>query len=167
VKVSDTELNATTQAILALLDASGRPYERMDHPPIRTSEDAARLRGTDLAIGGKSLLFKIGTEPDFRLFVVSGARRTANRPMRHFFGVQKLRFARREELFQHTGLEPGCVPPFGRPIFDLPVYVDALLAKGSHIAFSAADHRVSVRMKMADYLAVAQPDGVFSFSAEQ
>ena len=110
------------------------------------------------------LLFKIGKQPDFRLFVVSAALRTDNRPMRRFFGVQKLRFARREELLSLTGLEPGCVPPFGRPLFDLPLYVDAGIAAGDEIAFTAADHRVSIRMKMADYLAVAKPEAVFSFS---
>lgn len=161
-----TPENTVTKDIFALLDASGCPYERIDHPAVRTSADAARLRGTPLSIGGKSLLFKIGKQPDFRLFIVAASRRTANRPLRQFFGVQKLRFARREELLAHTGLEPGCVPPFGRPIFDLPVYVDSALAAGEELAFTAADHRISVRMKMADYLAAAKPDGVFAFGQD-
>ena len=155
---------SVTQRIVSLLDAAGVPYERMEHPVVRTSEEAARTRGTPLEIGGKSLLFKIGKKADFRLFVVSAALRTDNRPMRRFFGVQKLRFARREELLAHTGLEPGCVPPFGAPIFDVPLYVDASLAAGAEIAFTAADHRVSIRMKVADYLTVAKPTAVFAFS---
>lgn len=153
-----------TRAIFALLDQAGVPYERIEHPAARTSEEAAAVRGTPLAIGGKSLLFKIGKQPDFRLCIVSAARQTDNRPMRKFFGVQKLRFARREELLQHTGLAPGCVPPFGRPIFDLPLFVDAALADEEELAFTAANHQISVRMRMADYLAVARPDGVFHFS---
>ena len=100
------------------------------------------------------------------LFVLSAARRTDNRPMRHHLGVQKLRFARREELLTHTGLEPGCVPPFGHPLFNLPVYVDASLAAGEEIAFTAADHRLSIRMAMGDYLAVARPAGIFDFSRD-
>lgn len=120
-----------------------------------------------LAIGGKSLLFKIGKRPDFRLLVLSAARRTDNRLIRKHFGVQKLRFARTEELLEHTGLRPGCVPPFGRPIFDLPLYVDQELADKAEIAFTPADHRISVRMAMADYLAVAAPVDVFAFSRPQ
>jgi Ala-tRNA(Pro) deacylase len=155
---------SVSETILTLLEASGVPYTRIDHPVVKTSEEAARTRGTPLAIGGKSLLLKIGKKPDFRLFVVSASRRTDNRPLRKFLGVQKLRFARREELLAHTGLEPGCVPPFGRPVFDLPVYVDAHLAAGAEIAFTAADHCVSIRMQMSDYLALAQPEAVFAFS---
>ncbi len=157
---------SVTETILALLDEAGVAYTRIDHPVVKTSEEAAQTRGTPLEIGGKSLLLKIGKKPDFRLFVVSASRRTDNRPLRKFLGVQKLRFARRDELLAHTGLEPGCVPPFGRPVFALPVYVDAHLAAGDEIAFTAADHCVSIRMKMADYLAVAQPEAVFSFSRE-
>jgi len=158
--------HSVTQAIFELLEGSGRPFERLDHPPVRTSEHAAELRGTPLSIGGKSLLFKVGKKPDFRLFVLKASQRTENRPMRKFFGVQKLRFARPEELLAHTGLTPGCVPPFGRPVFDLPVYVDAELAAGDEIAFTAADHRISVRMAMADFLEIAQPDGIFAFARD-
>ncbi|HCH63110.1 MAG TPA: hypothetical protein DFR83_09915 [Deltaproteobacteria bacterium] len=157
-------VSTTTERIMSLLDSAGVPYRCIEHPVVRTSEEAARVRGTPLEIGGKSLLFKIGKKSDFCLFVVSAALRTDNRPMRRFLGVQKLRFARREELLSHTGLEPGCVPPFGAPIFDLPLYVDERLAAGEEIAFTAADHRMSIRMKMADYLTVANPTGVFAFS---
>lgn len=158
--------NGVTKAIFRMLEASGRPYTRVDHVAATSSPHAAQLRGAPLAIGGKSLLFKIGRSPDFRLLVVSAARRTENRRIRRHFGVQKLRFARPEELLAHTSLRPGCVPPLGRPIFDLPVFVDAALAASDEIAFTAADHRISVRMAMADYLAVAQPDGIFPFSGD-
>ena len=161
--MADFAYNAVTESIFALLDASGVPYQRQHHAAVESSEHAAQLRGVPLAMGGKSLLFKIGRRPDFRLMVISAAQRTDGRRMRHHFGVQKMRFARTEELLAHTGLRPGCVPPFGRPIFDLPVYVDAELAAGEELAFTAADHRVSVRMAMADYLAVARVDGVFDF----
>jgi prolyl-tRNA editing enzyme YbaK/EbsC (Cys-tRNA(Pro) deacylase) len=160
----DASAPTVTDRIVALLNAAGVAYTRLEHPVVKTSEEAARTRGTPLEIGGKSLLFKIGKTSDFRLFVVSAARRTDNRPMRRFFGVQKLRFARREELMVHTGLEPGCVPPFGPPVFDVPLYVDTHLAGLEEIAFTAANHRLSIRMKMADYLAVAKPAAVFSFS---
>ena len=155
--------NDRTRAIFALLDASGVAYSRQHHAAVDSSEHAAKLRGVPLAMGGKSLLFKIGKRPDFRLLVISAAQRTDGRLIRKHFGVQKMRFARTEELMAHTGLRPGCVPPFGRPIFDLPVYVEAELAAREEIAFTAADHRISVRMKVADYLAVAKVDGVFSF----
>ena len=49
--------NSVTQAIFALLDASGRPFSRQEHIALTSSEHAAELRGVPLAMGGKSLLF--------------------------------------------------------------------------------------------------------------
>ncbi len=158
-----TERGATKQ-IFGLLRASGHPHTWQHHAPIVSSLHAAELRGASLAIGGKSLLFKIGKQPDFRLMVLSAARLTDNRLIRKHFGVQKLRFARPEELLAHTGLRPGCVPPFGRPVFDVPLYVDQELAEKAEIAFTPADHCISVRMAMAHYLEVSAPVDVFAFS---
>lgn len=115
-------------------------------------------------MGGKSLLFKRGKRRDFCMVVVSAAAATDNRILRKYLGVQRLRFATRDELHHHTGLTPGCVPPFGHPVFDLPLYVEAGLAAGDTIAFTAGDHRVSIVMQMADYLELAQPDGIFAFA---
>jgi len=48
-----------------------------------------------------------------------------------------LRFASREELLELTGLVPGSVPPFGRPILPFPLYVDTGIAANDRIAFNA------------------------------
>lgn len=139
------------------------PYDRIDHPPTFTSEEAAAVRGTPLAIGGKSLVMKVGT--DFALFVLSGARSLKGRRIQRHFRASRLRFATREELQALTGLEPGCVPPFGRPVFDLPLYLDTASAAQDRIAFNPGDHTVSIVMQTADYLAVARPVEAFEFAA--
>ena len=149
--------------IEALLD--GVPHERRVHAPTHSAVEAAAIRGTPLAIGGKSLLFKLGKR-DFAMLVVSGAKRTSNRAIRHALGIQRLRFARPDELLQHTGLTPGCVPPFGRPVFDVPLYVDEATVAQARIAFSLASHEESIVMQTADWLALARPERVFAFSAE-
>ena len=149
------------QRLTELLEASGRPVRWLEHAYADTAESVAEARGTPLAIGGKSLVFKL---PDgFALFVLSGARRVDSKAIRRRFGG-KLRFATREELHALTGLVPGCVPPFGRPLFEVELYVDAHTAEQPEIAFSAAEHTRSARMATADYLAVAQPADIFRFS---
>lgn len=75
-----------------------------------------------------------------------------------------MRFATAEELLALTGLTPGCVPPFGHPIFDIPLYVDRSIVDNDEIAFSAGLHTASIRMRTADYLRAAQPAATFSFS---
>lgn len=160
-------MNPVTEHILALLRASGRPFDEQRHALSHTAAEAARARGTPLNIGGKSLVLKLGKRPDFGLFVVSGARRLDNRSVRHALGISRMRFATEEELLQLTGLRPGSVPPFGRPLFDLPLYVDTFTAQQPIIAFTLADHAHSAVMTTEDWLAVAKPEAVAVFSRER
>ena len=75
--------------------------------------------------------------------------------------MSRLRFATPEELAALTGLTPGCVPPFGRPIFELDLYVDAALAAQDEIAFTAGDHGCSIIMPTAAWLDAARPTATF------
>ncbi|MEL6341666.1 MAG: YbaK/EbsC family protein [Myxococcota bacterium] len=151
--------------IAALLDAAAVAYTRIDHPPTTTAKEAADARNLPMSLGGKSLVMKLGTSDDFAVFAVSGDRKTKSSLIRRALGVQRFRFATRDELHSLTGLVPGCVPPFGRPIFDLPLYVDQRIAGNERIAFSPGRHDVSFLMSVADYLSVAQPERIFPFSA--
>lgn len=151
--------------ITTLLRAHSAPFTTIEHEHAETSEEVAAARGTPLHIGGKSLVLKLGSSGDrFAVFAVSGARRTQSRLIRAALGVKRMRFATHDELLQLTGLTPGCVPPFGRPVFELQLYVDQSIADNDEIAFSAGLHTASFRMATADYLRAAKPDRVFAFS---
>jgi len=104
------------------LNAAGIEYRELHHEPTRTSEDSARVRGEDIRIGGKALLMKVGG--DYKLFVLSAALRVDSQAIRKFLDTRKTRFASPEELHELTGLVPGSVPPFGRPILPFDLYVD-------------------------------------------
>ena len=86
----------------------------------------------------------------------------SNRVRRHF-GEKKARFATRDELLERTGLVPGCVPPFGPPVLDLPNTLDEAFLANERIAFNAGSLTRSVVMALDDYLALAKPD-VFPYS---
>jgi len=133
----------------------------MYHEPTHTSEESARARGESTTIGGKALLMKVGER--FALFVVSAARRMNSGKVRDHFQERRLRFATREELLEQTGLVPGSVPPFGRPILPYDLYVDESVTQNDRIAFNAGLLTHSVIMQTADYLALAQGT-VFPFS---
>ena len=152
------------RAVREHLDACGVPYRETVHAPTYTSAEAAAARGEPLEIGGKAIVAKVGRE--FALFVLPGARRLHSRAICKRLGVTRFRFASREELLALTGLEPGCVPPFGRPVFDLPLYLDAGLAAGDRIAFNAGAHTVSMLLAMDDYKAAARPDAVFPLARD-
>lgn len=147
--------------ILAYLDDHAVSYRTLHHEITPTSEDSARVRGEDIAIGGKALLLKIDQE--FALFVMSAARKLNSSLIKKHFNAKKLRFASKEELFEKTGLPPGAVPPFGTPILDFPLYVDSSILANERIAFNAGSLRDSVIMQVEDYLRIA-PHTILDFS---
>ena len=63
-----------------------------------------------------------------------------------------------------TGLVPGCVPPFGRPILDLDLYVDRSILENDRIAFNAGSLTDSMIMDREDYIRIAEPLEIFGFS---
>ena len=110
------------------------------------------------------MVFKLGKKKNFAVFAINGNRQVISKAIRHHLGVSRLRFATPEELMELTGLKPGCVPPFGKPIFDIPLYVDAKLAEQEDIAFSIGSHTASATLKIKNYLVVANPVSIFAFS---
>jgi Ala-tRNA(Pro) deacylase len=142
-------------AIVALLDGAGVPYDLLEHAPVSSSEAAAALRGTPLAIGGKSLLLK--ADDTFHVVAFSAATKMKSRLFRRHVGARKLRFARPDELAAMTGLVPGCVPPFGHPVLPFALYADRRLMDDDRIAFTPGLRTRSVRMRSADWLALAKP----------
>ena len=101
------------------------------------------------------MLVKVGEK--FHLFVLSAALRIDSEKIREHFFVKKLRFATQDELVEKTGLEPGCIPPFGKPIFSFELFVDNSILKNEKIAFNAGSLQDSIIMSVSEYIRVAKP----------
>ena len=144
---------AVLAAVRKLLDGAGAGYRLVSHEPTRTSEESARARGEDIRVGGKALLLKVGDT--FRLFVLSAARKLDSAAIKNEFQVAKTRFATPEELRDLTGLVPGAVPPFGRPVLPFDLYVDDSIFENEKIAFNAGTLTDSIIMSVADYQRIA------------
>lgn len=150
--------------LLRLLHESGRPFEVLDHAGATTAREAAAARGTELGVGGKTILMKLDRIGHV-LLVVGSDRRIDGRALRRVFGVQRYRFGSAEELRELTSLTPGEVPAFGRPLFGLPLYAGADLLERSELVYAAASRTRSIRMATADWRAVAHPQVVETFTA--
>jgi prolyl-tRNA editing enzyme YbaK/EbsC (Cys-tRNA(Pro) deacylase)/ribosomal protein S18 acetylase RimI-like enzyme len=151
------------ERIIRLLEAEGAPFRQVRHGPTRTSAESAEARGEELRIGGKAILMKV--EDDFKLFVLSAARRIDSSKIKAFFQVKRLRFARPDELAELTGLVPGSVPPFGPPVLDLELFTDASIGLNERIAFNAGSLTDSIIMEVRDYVKLASPV-IFDFSGD-
>jgi Ala-tRNA(Pro) deacylase len=159
---------STSPVLSALRDwltSQAVTFREVHHEPTLTSEQSAKARGEELRVGGKALLMK-GDDDQFRLFVLPADRKVNSAVLRQKFGFKKLRFATAAELEAATGLVPGSVPPFGRPILPFDLYLDAAIPANDRIAFNAGALTDSMIVPMADYLRVAAPTECFTFSVE-
>ena len=141
---------STLDRIKQLLTARAIPFRTLHHQATHTSEESAAVRGESLVVGAKAIVMKV--DGRFALFVISAARRIDGRKLRTFLGFKKTRFATPDELMDLTGLVPGSVPPIGRPILDMDLYVDPSVQANEHVAFNAGSLTDSIIMASADYV---------------
>ena len=144
---------STFESIKQFLDEHRISYRTVHHGPTFTSEESALARGEEVKIGGKAILMKI--DNDFKLFVLSAVLKVDSKKLKEHFRAKSIRFATKEELHSLTGLVPGSVPPFGRPILNAELFVDRSVLQNEKIAFNAGSLTDSVVMSAADYLSVA------------
>ncbi len=151
-----------TDAIREFLDRLEISYRYLEHVATRTSEESATVRGEPLEIGAKAMVLKV--DDDYRLFVLSAARKLDSRAIKQRLGARSLRFATADELMASTGLVPGSVPPFGQPILPFALALDTNVQQLDRVAFNAGSLTASIIMRTSDYQRAAQPEQVFPFS---
>lgn len=151
------------EKIKSWLNSKSIDFQEIHHEVTKTSEEAAKARGVDLSMGGKALILKV--EDTFKIFVLSAAKKLDSAAVKCRFNTKRTRFASRDELMALTGLEPGSVPPFGKPIIDLELYVDNSIASNEKIAFNAGSLTDSIVMYTKDYLEISNPI-IFIFSKD-
>ena len=145
---------AVHDRLLALLRDAGVAFTQREHAAVRTSEEAAAVRGAPLHSGAKALVLKGGER--FLLAVLPADCALDSRALRAVVGSRRIRFASRDELLDLTGLTPGAVPPFGS-LFGLETVCDPGLADNAQINFNAGSHRHSVQMSYTDWEAMERP----------
>ena len=143
-----------TRRLLELLQRHGVPHRVLRHPPARTSEEAARARGTPLEAGAKALVCH--ADDAIVLIVVPAHARLDSRAFKRQTGTKNVRMVVAERMEGLVGAPVGAVPPFGS-LVGLPTYADRAVVAREEIAFNAGARDVSVTMRGPDYAALEQP----------
>jgi len=143
------ETSKVFEKILQLLERAGVEYELLRHEPVRTAQEASKIRGTSIKEGVKAIIFAADGEPF--LICVSGDRRIDSKEFKRTYGVKDLRLLSPEEVLQLTGLEVGAIPPLGKAM-NLPSYLDRAVLENEYVCFNAGSHTRSIRMKTADFV---------------
>jgi Ala-tRNA(Pro) deacylase len=143
---------AVTARPTAWLAGAGVAFRLLEHAPVRTSAEAAAVRGTALEAGAKALVVRADERPVH--LVLPAHRRIDNARLRGVLGARRLRFVTPDELWALTGCVPGAVPPFGN-LFGLEVLVDEELTRCDQITFNAGSPAISITMRGADFIRLA------------
>lgn len=135
--------------IIRLLDGHGAKYEMSTHAAVRTSQEAAAIRGVDIKTGAKAMVIR--SEGRFYMFCLSAADKVDLKTVRRVLGSESVSLATPEEVLAVTHCIVGCVPPFGSALFGIKTYADRHLLSIPEINFSAGLLTHSVKIKTEDW----------------
>jgi Ala-tRNA(Pro) deacylase len=155
------EYHPVVEKIKTLLTQNSCWFETFEHPPVRTSEEAAKTRvGYTIQQGAKAIIARVkesGKGKRFVMIVLPGDKRFNSQKVSTLFNFTDIRFASEVEVGEITGgVLPGGVPPFGN-LFNLEVFADDSLLANEKIVFNAGDKSYSVGMKSEDYIKLVLP----------
>lgn len=160
----------TTETFLQIkkiLDDSKLEYTHLTHEHVSTSEDAAKIRGTNLDDAAKAIIlkaeFKIENEDGtinksfkFIQAVIPANQRIDLKKLKIILGSKNVSLASPDEVLERTGCTIGSVPPFGK-LFNIPMYMEESILKKDLIVFSAGTHNDSIQMNAQDYYGILEP----------
>jgi len=142
------------QSIVKILKTNSISYTELDHDPVYTSEEAAKVRGMSLNAGAKSLLLKV--KDKFILVVLAGSEKLDSKKLKKMLGARDIRFATPAEVKDKMGCIVGACYPFGS-VAHLETYLDKSLLAEKVVSFNPGLHHKSIKIKLEDYLEIEKP----------
>lgn len=97
------------QGLLNFLDGHHIAYQRVEHPPVHTCEEADRLRVPLPAVHTKNLFLRDESKQHFFLAVTACGKRVNTAALGRQLGVRKLHMASAAVLRERLGIAPGAV----------------------------------------------------------
>jgi Ala-tRNA(Pro) deacylase len=142
------------RAVHEALGALGIVFDRFEHPPVATVDEALAHWSNIEAVHSKNLFLRNKKGTRHYLVVVEHTKAVDLARLARVLGDDRLSFASPERLRAHLGLAPGAVSPFGL-INDrarsVRVVVDADLRRASHVAFHPNVNTATLRLAEADF----------------
>ena len=161
--VEPPEDPATFERIATALTAAGIRFSLTEHNPVKTSAEAARIRGVSLASGAKAMFLFDKKKKKYFLAVISAATAIDFKKLRKVTG-KRSNLASQELTLAVTGCLTGAVPPFGSlmtgggdGVTVQTVCDHSLVAQGDEISFNCGLRTKSVRIRVADWQRFEQP----------
>jgi nondiscriminating aspartyl-tRNA synthetase len=141
--------------ILRLARHQSMDFEHLTHEATPTSEDSARVRGTTLEEGVKSIIVRgKQTKKNYQLNIPSHLKLDM-KAVAELVG-EKCEFEEPAVIQERFGLIVGGVPPFG-PLLNLDTFFDERIVSHDRAAFNCGMSTESIVMKAKDLVQLVQP----------
>ncbi|MGH9408597.1 MAG: prolyl-tRNA synthetase associated domain-containing protein [Vicinamibacterales bacterium] len=140
-------------AVYRVLDGLGISYERHEHPPVFTADDAARHWAAIPGVQCKNLFLRNKRGDRHYLAILEISRRADLKEIVRTVGDDRLSFGSPERLMKELGLTPGSVSPFGLLNDDdgsVRVLIDSGLRDAARLIFHPNTNTASVVISWRD-----------------
>ncbi len=149
------------EQMVSFLKEKNVVFEVLEHEPVFTSEQAAKVRGADLSCGVKALLFK-SDSGKFVLVCLPGNKKVDAKKLAFSLNEKKFSLASPQEVLEKTGCEIGSVSPLCA-IFGVICFFDKLVFDFPVVEFNVGLHTHSVRLSSSELKRVLNPS-ILGFS---
>ncbi len=138
-----------SKRIRVMMEEKGIKFEYQKHEPVRTSEEAAAVRGTKLEEGIKALILRGKQTGKNIMFCLPATEKIDMNKLKELEG-ESFEFEKPEVILEKYGIEVGGVPPFGF-LFGLKTYYSKTI-KQETSNFNSGTRTDSITIKTADLL---------------
>jgi Ala-tRNA(Pro) deacylase len=141
------------EEVYRVLDGLGIHYERFEHPPVFTADDAAAHWGPIRATPVKNLFLRNKKGDRHYLVILEIAKEADLRQLVKIIGDDRLSFGSPERLLAQLGVTPGSVSPFGlihEGSNGVQVIVDEELRGADRLIFHPNINTASVTISVSD-----------------
>ena len=141
-------------SVVARLRELSIAFERFEHPPVATVEEAAQYWAPIAATHCKNLFLRNQKGNRHYLVVLVHSKKADLRAVADQIGDGKLSFASPERLMAHLGLTPGAVSPFGLindRVHAVRVVLDRDLESATRLSFHPNINTATFVVSAADF----------------
>lgn len=155
---------AECEKIKELLQSAGASFEEIEHEAVRTSAEAAAVRGQKLSQGVKALLvkFKRKGKEFFAIVDLPADKKADWKKAKKVLQASEVKLASEAEVLEQTGCEPGGVAPLGHKN-KLPILVDPAVFAEEVVEFNAGLKTKSIRIASGELRKTLEKVGVAYF----
>jgi Ala-tRNA(Pro) deacylase len=135
--------------------------EVKEHKPTFSAQQMAATEHEPGKFVAKPVIVR--ADGKYVMCVLPACRKIDLQALKKQLGAKSIELAEEEEVGNlFTDCELGAEPPFGN-LYDLPTIMDKSLEDDDHIVFQAGSHDKAVKITMADYRKLVNPE-ILDFS---